>query len=548
MTAPNLAPRPSERVRDGRGIADIANEIFRADLLTNPFRRGALLVCLLLLCVVRTYLGGPFAMKRYGPDAFILLDGGWRILNGQIPHVDFHTPIGPVIYLLVALGLKAASLGASGLNYAQAIAGAVAALWAYRLGARRLSDVASVLFCLFAVLLALAPYELGESPLLSSPSFTYNRYGYVLLVLILCETLWPPLDRSSLGREELAGGISTGIAGGLLLFLKANFFLAAGMLVVGLWISRKQQWNRWVGIGCSGLAVCVCGLLYLHGHWTAMWSDLRMAAGGKHIEADFLRHILVDNAGVMTAVLLLALFTSWVRAGINTENETRHLTYSALVICAVSYAVMLGNHQEAGMPLCTAFVIGLMSAVTDRKRTGNRAAPALLCAAVLCWGTVVVLAPIAADAAGIGYAAMQSLASRNRNIVKAEAPRLSGLLFVGPATSRDFGPSYVGCVNDGLRMLREVPASDAVVTLANTDPFSYALEKRPARDGLTWIADGNNVSERFKPAPEAVFRDAAAVIVSNYVTDGGAVRLYGAYVSRNYHLVRRSSCWDLYRR
>jgi len=42
-----------------------------------------------------------------GPwDVFILIDGGARVAEGQVPGVDFSNPIGPLTYVLTALPMK----------------------------------------------------------------------------------------------------------------------------------------------------------------------------------------------------------------------------------------------------------------------------------------------------------------------------------------------------------------------------------------------------------------------------------------------------------
>jgi hypothetical protein len=38
-------------------------------------------------------------------DVFILLDGGYRIVDGQVPDGDFANPIGPLVYIFVSLGV-----------------------------------------------------------------------------------------------------------------------------------------------------------------------------------------------------------------------------------------------------------------------------------------------------------------------------------------------------------------------------------------------------------------------------------------------------------
>src|SRR4051812_16471017 len=82
---------------------------------------AVLLVCLvaaLLCCAARAYVG-LYGMVLYTHDTFAFLDGAWRLMNGQLPHINFYTGLGPVMYLQTAAGLALAHGRAEGFGYAQ---------------------------------------------------------------------------------------------------------------------------------------------------------------------------------------------------------------------------------------------------------------------------------------------------------------------------------------------------------------------------------------------------------------------------------------------
>src|SRR5208282_286473 len=81
------------------------------------YRRSGLvlLAIFILLAILFGLVGTPPISVPW--DTAILLDGGWRIINGQVPHADFHTPIGPLTYLLAAFGMKIAPPSASSMTY-----------------------------------------------------------------------------------------------------------------------------------------------------------------------------------------------------------------------------------------------------------------------------------------------------------------------------------------------------------------------------------------------------------------------------------------------
>jgi hypothetical protein len=62
------------------------------------------LAIVLLTCLAAWKVGLPH-IAIYGQDTFIMFDGGWRVLNGQRPSIDFYSAFGPVSYLLTALGM-----------------------------------------------------------------------------------------------------------------------------------------------------------------------------------------------------------------------------------------------------------------------------------------------------------------------------------------------------------------------------------------------------------------------------------------------------------
>src|SRR5271170_4109624 len=65
-----------------------------------------LLLALVLLTAEWLVKMGATVVLCFPSDIAGTLDGGWRVINGQIPHVDFYTPLGVVTHLIVALGMR----------------------------------------------------------------------------------------------------------------------------------------------------------------------------------------------------------------------------------------------------------------------------------------------------------------------------------------------------------------------------------------------------------------------------------------------------------
>src|ERR1017187_6164657 len=76
------------------------------------------------ICGLTVFIGLP-PVVMFGHDIFFFLDNCYRVLQGQIPHRDFQSAWGPLIYLIDAVGLKLSGLRPEGLGYATAIFGAL---------------------------------------------------------------------------------------------------------------------------------------------------------------------------------------------------------------------------------------------------------------------------------------------------------------------------------------------------------------------------------------------------------------------------------------
>src|SRR5512143_133891 len=94
-------------------------------------------VCLTVICGIAFFIGSV-PTRIFGHDNFFLLENGWRVVNGQRPHVDFASPWGPVTVLIAGLGLTLSGFTVDGIGYGNAIFGLLIGLWSYRLVRDRL--------------------------------------------------------------------------------------------------------------------------------------------------------------------------------------------------------------------------------------------------------------------------------------------------------------------------------------------------------------------------------------------------------------------------
>ena len=84
-----------------------------------------------------TIYNGPSVIDA-PTDVFVLIGGAWRMLLGQIPHVDFHNPIGALTYGFVEAGMAIGGAETLGFPWAATLLLAAAVIWASAVAYSRL--------------------------------------------------------------------------------------------------------------------------------------------------------------------------------------------------------------------------------------------------------------------------------------------------------------------------------------------------------------------------------------------------------------------------
>jgi hypothetical protein len=247
--APEEAAAGQDSLAEGvsRGLPD-AGWVLR--LVTAARRSPGLGSHLAIAMLLAAILGigirtGIVPMRSYVEDVIFFADNAWRVIWGQRPHVDYSSGLGPVTYLLSALGIKLAGGNLNRLGYGNVFAGVTIGIWAYALLVRRVSGLLAVAGAVMLCLLSLAPVQLGESFRLSTVAMSYNRQGYALLGLLIIESF--PLRREAPARG-LGGALSTGALCAILLFLKANYFLV-GLVLAAISVVWSGRWSGGVWPG-----------------------------------------------------------------------------------------------------------------------------------------------------------------------------------------------------------------------------------------------------------------------------------------------------------
>ncbi len=545
-------------------ITDIIFERFLAPWQdSEPPSLGRPLIVFLggltLICGA-TALIGAVPARIYGHDIFIYLGNGWRIINGQRPHVDFTSPWGPVGFLVSALGLTISRHSADGIGYGSAIVALIVGSWCFSLGKYRLASSPRIILSLFLAALVAAPYPLGLSPFASSHAMIYNRYGYGLLGLVMLECFKVARRPNGMPGDGWIGGISTGAALSLALFMKVSyFFMAVALIVVIAALLGRFARQRILGMILGFTLVSVCVLAYLRFDVAAMLVDLRMAAGAR---AETLRSpvgIVVDHAPVLLGVVLFCLSATLLLGNRVPQWRGMKLSILGTFLYFADIGLISSNAQLGDFPICAIFAILVVNEITQDQQA-MRATEAHLYrpayAAVLSLGALLFIPQFTSDLAGITYGVWQKeRSSTQMALLRFTSPNLKPLLLY---ESEDNPPSegrmFTNYVNDGVALLeRETRPNEMVLTMDVTNPFPYAMERRPPRGGHAAPTYHYNITDEYRPSDDWYFGDADIVMVpkrpsqgDNHYTD--FYKAYAPGLKQRYHLAAESDRWWMYRR
>lgn len=549
-----LAEPVSSDVKGGEWVLRLVMAAQRSPGLASHLTIAALLAIILGICV-RT---GIVPIRSYVHDTVFFASNAWRVLWGQRPHVDFSSLLGPVPFLLSALGIKLAGGNVNGLGYGNAIAGIAVGIWAYALLVRRVSGLLAVAGAAMLCLLALAPVQLGESFRLSTIAMSYNRQGYALLGLLIVESF--PLRQGGAARG-VGGAISTGAVCAILLFLKASYFLVGLVLAVIslLWSGRLER--RRVFALAAGFALAAMPFLaYLRFDLGAMLADLRTAALVRTWGSPaFIVQVWADNVpGFLILAALAAMAQVAGRCPTDGGWVERVLRFRALALAGMVYCagvlLLVTNAQLERLPLHELLALLFLDCILQCSWLDARHAVALAAVAA-----GLILGTQSADGLALVNGLRLKLHRRQEFAYPVTSGRFAGVVFLDDyrenrGTHAAYGNFLATYLNDGTELLlRELHPGEKVATMDMYNPFPYALGIEPPSRGMASISYKISFSDRLHPSADDFFGNADVVMYPKEhelpdVNWEGLVTYYVPEMERRFVQVAESAQWKMYRR
>lgn len=512
---------------------------------------------LILVCTLTAFVGLASPIGSFAHDTFFFIDNAYRVAQGQIPHRDFSSAWGPLMFLIDAGGLLLSQMQPAGLGEAHAITGLVLALWAFLITRSRSHPIAACLVGIYTALLVTAPFALGSHPRDFSIAMTYNRYGYAIFGIMLVECVTVTAALRSRSAASASGALSTGAALSLLLFLKISYAFIAGPFVVACLLLTPHHRVRRAGyLGAGFLAITVVILAYLRFDVADMLHDLQMAAHARRASlnpANLLSlNALVENLPL--AIAAAAVFQP------SRGSVLERFAAPAVTLLTIGAGCLLlfSNQQTGAFPLdCYAAIILLADAAA-----GPISRPRRLVAIAM---TILCGLPLAAlDAGSLAAAAFQRQWPDRPTVPALDHPANGATLAFAPITgawhTATGGAEYVAALNDGLDLLRRrTGPDDGVLTIDMFNPFNYLLNRPSPTGGFAAAAYHYVFDSTMHPTADRFFGNTRFVLVRKYPTaasdrgeEGGDVAgmldLYGPQLAARFTQVEATDHWVLYQR
>ena len=542
------------------GRPELVNRIWRLGRSDATF-----IAALVLVCGLSAFIGVAEPLGSFAHDTFFFLDNAYRVVQGQIPHRDFSSAWGPVMFLIDGAGLWLSGMRPTGFGYANALFGALISIWAFLIVRPRWAPVTTCAVGIYTLLLVTAPFPIGIAPIDFGYAMSYNRYGYALFGIIMLECAADGSSAQPESRRRIAGAVSTGIALGLLIFLKVSFALVAAPFIGALILcGGAGRLRRIVGLTVGFAVLTLLMLCYLRFDIADMLQDLATAAAARRMSLSMVRQIAALDIMQGCLILIFAAGLIYDARAAGGRAARLHGALFALMSLGAGYLLLISNQQNDTFPLNGYAAVALVAAygplMTGRLLTWpavSRTFPRslLLAACILPFGID--------NATSLAGAAMTREWPINTSVIALDLPAydtsLSFREMEGEHQSETIGAGYVAAVNDGVALLRRHSGDlDGVLTLDEFNPFNYLLHRPSPRGGFAAAAYNYIFSDAAHPTAERFFGDTPYVMVRKYKQKGSdmmegedvsaLMRIYGPALRSNFTVVEETEHWVLWRR
>jgi hypothetical protein len=481
-----------------------------------------------LACVVLLATPGRTITSAFMNDVLIFLDGAHRIHWGQVPNRDFHTALGPLVFLIPAAGywITGSLGGAMPVGMALVIL-AFTPLAIHVLGSR-LRPLLAVPLGAFLILLLAVPINLGDRIGALSFAMFYNRIGWAALGLLVVMYLPPLVPRP---RQEACDVLCAAILALVQLYTKITYGVVALAFLVFLMIVPGQRRRAALSL-LLVIAVAAVAEVFWRGtasHLSDLMETARIS-GGRGVSG--LINVTLRNFADLAVFALIAGFALWQRG-----SPWDAVFYSA---CAAA-GLLIVNQNAHNWGIVTIYA-GSAVAAQRIMAGGGPVAPAMPLLLL-----AFTLPPTLYHASALVLHSVLATANAGAPL---GLPNFQGVRYARLWSRGDGGFSrlYVGSFQGGGAALASLGQDiGPVATLDFVNPFSAGLGLRPPRGDNAWLHWNRNVSRDHHLQPEQLYRDVKIIMEPKIGINSVQLRgIYGPFIDRHFTPVRETDEWTIH--
>ncbi len=556
-------------------------------LVSNTSDKGylvALTTTLVMLFGCAYFCLTANSVSSFEHDVTLLLSGGWRVLNGQVPHNDFYCPLGAGVPFLVALGLHFGN-AANAIAIASQIVSFTLAIALFYVGKHRFSAFNLVVLQLWMLLGVAAPRPLGYSVFSISPAMQYNRWGEAL-VCLLCMILFferrefnEPNTQTKLRDARTI--IESTLIGAILCvcaFIKVIYFAIAACAVAFYCISRQANKFNSLAIAGGIAFVLLVFFLVLNVNPAIMSIDYATVSGAQNV-ASRVTELASKIVGLYSAELLGKCEGIWLHLAFvfipivllwsicKDRAHTFKTAATALFLVGSGWAVY-GLNYQIGDPqiaaLAPLYAINATGALKGLTQSWGTSATSTRC---LHWGLIIMAFafPIITSAKDIASICIASKAAQ----AQAQATTNPQTVTISPTSNKSnsqdnlfgirwtgkLGADYVKYVYSGVDLIRaQKLEKEQIEAFDFSNPFPLLLSAKPSAGGAFWWHNDYTFNKRSHPSAERALGNAKVLMVPqinrnqhfNALASQQLMELYGDSVSKDFDLVAENETWQLY--
>lgn len=487
-------------------------------------------------------------------DTFVYFDGAYRLSQGQVPHKDFHTPLGAVAYLLPYLGLMMKKSFAGSLELSSFFLAIFVASCLILFLRGRASALISVLTIIMLLFLVMVPMNTGNTGNDLTHAMFYNRLGWVSLTIIFISYVLPKTN--SLKRIILEALIIA-ILLNFLFFLKITYFIFGIIFLVLLALKSRQQ--MYIAIYSGTIAFII--LLIMEWNFEIVrpyFQDLNssITASGA-VRSNLMRYVL-DNSMQYLCVVIVFF------CAISSQTMKKIDFIFIAFVSLAGLAIINQNAQKENIVIL--FAILFWGYALSVKIQNNEKAHIMLVLLLLFLIPNIIfgLRGIYNFTLGVGRAALSVKIDNLSGVYIDETFSLlyktfdetdSIDLFNQIRSKKTKQPlsqgEYIETVSHGVNLINSKRITKGkILTFDLANPFNFLTQTASPTGDYSWFHAGRNISKNSYLPANKLFQDVNYVMIPTFPmaapTKQMLLNLYGNYLKNNYKKFSENKYWSLY--